>query len=570
MRHLLRFVIPLVALAGIVLVSGAAPSGAQPAGAASRDTSPVDLATPIDMEAGMAHSSAVVRVGDVRVEVLSPSLLRLEYSPSRHFENSPTVNALDRRMPVPSYSSSTSGGWLTVRTASATVRYKLGSGPFTPLNTSLKLSAGGRTSTVAPSWDWECTFGQVCQAGAATLGGGATLSQTFAGYQSTAGYAGFFIQPGASVTWHVLGSNAGPAVVSLRYYNLTSPPLAPNTSTLDLDVNGRLRHIIDAAPTTAAEPWTTFTTSVPLVSGTNSIKVVSTTPNSFDLAIDTLAVGAGGSPPPVPAPAAALGGWLRGFDTDTYNDSPTCGPGQSGDTCEAGIQPLNTDGLLDTAGWRLLDDTQSALWTRSGWTEPRPANGDLEDGYLFAYGRDYAGALHTLARLTGPAPLLPRDVFGVWYSDYTPYSSNTIENSVYPEFVANHVPLDTLSLDTDWKAPNDWNAWEWNPSLFPSPSSFLSWARSHGIDVTLNIHSSIDDDDPKLPEAERIAGNSLASSVCTNGNTNETNQNCKVWDWSSIPQAESNFAIQQGFQHQGVSFWWLDWCCDDSVVSTPG
>ena len=562
-RRNVRLVVPLVVLVAFVLVSVAGHSGAQPTGAASRDTSPVDLATPIDMAAGMAHSSAIVHAGDVRVEVLAPSLLRLEYSPTQQFENSPTVNALNRRMPVPPYSFSTSGGWLTVRTASATLRYKLGSGPFTPLNTSLQLSVGGRTSTVAPTWDWECTFGQVCQAGAATTGGGASLSQTFPGYQSTAGYAGFFIKPGASATWHVIGSVAGPAVVSLRYYNLASPPLTAGPSTLDLDVNGRLRQIIDAGPTTTAEAWATFTTTIPLVSGTNSIKVVSTTPNSFDLGIDTLAVGPGGSPSPVPASIGPLGGWIRGFDTDTYNDAPTCGPGQSGDTCEADIQPLNTDGLLDTAGWRLLDDTQSALWTTNGWTEPRPAHGDLEDGYLFVYGNDYAGALHTLAQLTGPAPLLARDVFGVWYSDYTPYSSNTIETSVYPEFVANQVPLNTLSLDTDWKAPNDWNGWEWNPSLFPSPSSFLHWARSHGIDVTLNIHSSIDDNDPKLPEAERIAGHTLASSSCTNGN-------CKVWDWSSIPQAQSNFALQQSFQRQGISFWWLDWCCDDSVVSSPG
>ncbi len=561
-RHA-RIVVVLVVFGAILLVSVAGPSVAQPTGASSQDTSPVDLATPIDMDAGMAHGSAIVHVGAVRVEVLAPSLLRLEYSPSQHFENRPTVNALNRRMPVPRYSFSTSGGWLVVRTASATLRYKLGSGPFTPLNTSLQLSVGGRASTVAPSWDWECTFGQVCQAGAATLDGGATLSQTFPGYQGTAGYAGFFIKTDASVTWHVIGSNAGPAVVSLRYYNVASPPLPPTPSTLDLDVNGRLRQIIVATPTTAAEPWATFTTTIPLVSGTNSIEVVSATPNSFDLGIDMLAVGPGGSPPPVPASNGPLGGWFRGFDTDTYNDAPTCGPGQSGDTCQAGIQPLNTDGLLDTAGWRLLDDTQSALWTTNGWVEPRPANGDLEDGYLFVYGNDYASALHTLAQLTGPAPLLPRNVFGVWYSDYTPYSSNTIESSVYPEFVANGIPLNTLSLDTDWKAPNDWNGWEWNRSLFPSPSSFLRWARSHGIDVTLNVHSSIDDNDPELPEAERIAGTALASSSCTNGN-------CKVWDWSSIPQAESNFALQQSFQRQGVSFWWLDWCCDDSVVSSSG
>ena len=127
------------------------------------------------------------------------------------------MNALDRRMPVPHYSVSTSGGWLTVRTASATLRYKLGSGPFTPLNTSLRLSVGGRTSTVAPTWDWECTFGQVCQAGAATLAGGPPSARRLPGTRARPATRGSSSSRGPSVTWHVLGATAGPAVVSLRY-----------------------------------------------------------------------------------------------------------------------------------------------------------------------------------------------------------------------------------------------------------------------------------------------------------------------------------------------------------------
>ena len=45
---------------------------------------------------------------------------------------------------------------------------------------------------------------------------------------------------------------------------------------------------------------------------------------------------------------------------------------------------------------------------------------------------------------------------------------------------------------------------------------------------------------------------------------------CDVWDWSNVAQAESNFALQQPFEQQGVSFWWLDWCCDNSTVSMAG
>ena len=68
----------------------------------------MDLSTPVDMADGMAHPSAIVRSGDARIEVLSPTLLRLEYSPSATFENSPTVNAVDRQMPVPRYTTQVS------------------------------------------------------------------------------------------------------------------------------------------------------------------------------------------------------------------------------------------------------------------------------------------------------------------------------------------------------------------------------------------------------------------------------------------------------------------------------
>jgi hypothetical protein len=540
----------------------AAAAGAGGSGAASSDSSPVDLTTPVDMANGPARPSAVVRAGDARIEVLSPTLLRLEYSPTGSFENRPTVNAVDRNLPVPAYRSGVSGGWLTVRTSRAVLRYRVGSGPFTPENTSLQLSVGGHTTTVHPTWEWECTFGQVCQAGAATTAGGAGISQTSSGYQSSAGYIGDLIPPGSRATWTVLGASPGKAELTLRYSTYPVVFNPPAARTFELVVNGRVVTTLNAPLTPSDNQWADLTTTVALRSGTNSVEVRCAVGDGCDANIDTMSVAPLDSTPVSFAPTQPLGGWIRGFDTATYNITPTCGPGQAGATCQAALQPLTTNGLLDAAGWRLLDDTHGAVWTGSGWVQPRPAGGDVEDGYLFAYGHDYAGALQTLARLTGPAPMLDRDVFGVWYSDYTPYSSATVEHALYPEFVANGVPLDTLSLDTDWKSPSSWNGWEWNNSLFPDPVSFLGWAKDHGIDVTLNIHSSIDDNDKRLPATQRIAGHTLAASTCTDGP-------CRVWDWSSVPQAESNFALQQSFEHQGVAFWWLDWCCDASTVSMP-
>ncbi len=548
------------------ILAGTAPTvGATTPGAAAGDRSPVDLATPVTMADGQAHGSAIVRAGDARIEVLSPTVLRLEYSPTGRFEDRPTANVIDRRTPVPPYRTARSGAWLTVRTTRAVLRYKVGSGPFTPRNTSLQFSVGGHLSTVSPAWEWECTFGQVCQAGAATLGGGAAFGQGTSGYTSTAGYVGNLIAPGSRATWKVLGAPSGTARLTLRTSTFPVAFDPPPARTLALSVDGGPATTLTAQPTGDGQ-WADVSTGVTLRPGTNSVTVACAPGDGCDTDIDTLSLSSpGGAPLPGFAPAAPLGGWIRGFDTATYNDAPTCGPGESGATCQAVLQPLDTDGLLDAAGWRLLDDTRTAEWNDRGWVQPRPADQDVEDGYLFVYGRDYTGALRSLSLLTGPAPLPTRNVFGVWYSDYTPYSSATIEQSLVPQFTAHGVPLSTLSLDTDWKAPNDWNGWEWNPSLFPDSTAFVQWATAHGIALTLNIHSSIGDNDPALAGAQRVAGGPLAPSTsgCSAGP-------CRIWDWSSIPQAESNFSLQQGFERQGVSFWWLDWCCDDSVVSMSG
>ena len=96
--------------------------------------------------------------------------------------------------------------------------------------------------------------------------------------------------------------------------------------------------------------------------------------------------------------------------------------------------------------------------------------------------RDYLRGLADLRRLTGPAPLLPRQAFGVWFSRYFACSQ-----SIYPpllaRFRAERIPLDVLMVDTDFKAPHRWNGWNWWPKLFPDPRGFLRWAHGRGIAV---------------------------------------------------------------------------------------
>jgi hypothetical protein len=172
--------------------------------------------------------------------VLAPDVSRLEYAPGGKFLDQPAYNVLDRNFPVPPYTATISGGWLTITTGGMVLRYQLGSGPFSAANTQVKLlghPAGG-TDTAQPAWEWECTYGQVCQSGAATLGGNAALATNHNDYVSPAGFVAGYSNPGDDATWQLLGAPAGAAAVTIRYANYIGAIGGPAPRTMTLDVNG--------------------------------------------------------------------------------------------------------------------------------------------------------------------------------------------------------------------------------------------------------------------------------------------------------------------------------------------
>lgn len=72
--------------------------------------------------------------GDARFEFLTPSLVRMEYSPTGHFVDAPTAVVQKRDWPAVKVASTRKNGWLILSTSAMTLRYKLDSGPFTPDN----------------------------------------------------------------------------------------------------------------------------------------------------------------------------------------------------------------------------------------------------------------------------------------------------------------------------------------------------------------------------------------------------------------------------------------------------
>ena len=370
-RGLALAVFPLVVAA--VALGPSVPAGAS---GTTSDRSPVDLATPIDLGDGMANQSAIVRSGDVRIEVLSPTLLRLEYSPTGHFENLPDGQ---RRRP-PDAGAAVSGrdgaGWLTrARPAGrpalpdriGTVHHRQhlacvysvagpyrGRAPGLGVGVHLRPGLPGRLGGAA--------------------GGGRFLQPDPGGYESTAGYVGYLLEPGARATWQVLGAPSGPASSPCvtptsrchrrRRWSATSTcwSTVATATTLTADPNGLAEPVVDADH----RRWRSVRGRTRWPSAAGSARAATT---DIDTRVGVARRALRAQSLSSPAPWGAGSGGSTRPPTTPCRPAP---PGQQRATCQAGLQPLNTDGLLDTAGWRLLDDTQSAVWTKDGWVRPRP------------------------------------------------------------------------------------------------------------------------------------------------------------------------------------------------------
>jgi alpha-glucosidase (family GH31 glycosyl hydrolase) len=95
---------------------------------------------------------STVVAGDARFEFLTPSLVRMEYSPSGQFVDAPTAVVQKREWPAVAVATSQESGWLVVKTSAVTMRYRLRSGPFTASNLTVNWNgpAGGAVHTWHP------------------------------------------------------------------------------------------------------------------------------------------------------------------------------------------------------------------------------------------------------------------------------------------------------------------------------------------------------------------------------------------------------------------------------------
>lgn len=91
-------------------------------------------------------------VGQARFQVITPSLIRLEYAEDNKFEDRPTMLAFNRNVTPPAYEVIENDNVFTIKTSKVTLSYVKNSGSFNDKNITIKFNDGARQINANPSW----------------------------------------------------------------------------------------------------------------------------------------------------------------------------------------------------------------------------------------------------------------------------------------------------------------------------------------------------------------------------------------------------------------------------------
>ena len=102
----------------------------------------------------VADPEAVVTSGEVRFTVLTPEMIRVEYSPSQQFEDRATFTVVNRNLPVPHFTKTEDNEFLYITTDKLKLRYRKGTCPYfepnPPGNLTITMDLNGKPVTWFP------------------------------------------------------------------------------------------------------------------------------------------------------------------------------------------------------------------------------------------------------------------------------------------------------------------------------------------------------------------------------------------------------------------------------------
>lgn len=212
------------------------------------------------------------------------------------------------------------------------------------------------------------------------------------------------------------------------------------------------------------------------------------------------------------------------------------------------------NGVISRTGVALYDDSKSLILSGDGKIVPR--GNEETDIYVFAYGRDYRGALKALYRICGTTPLLPRFALGNWWSRYHAYTEEEYLEKM-DGFADKDIPFTVATVDMDWhwseNMPGNvsgWTGYSWNTNLFPDYERFLKSLHERNLYVTLNLH----------PADGVRSFEDMYEDMAEHMGLNPESKETIPFDMSKEEFINAYFdVLHKPYEKKGVDFWWIDW-----------
>ena len=228
--------------------------------------------------------------------------------------------------------------------------------------------------------------------------------------------------------------------------------------------------------------------------------------------------------------------------------------------------------VVSKSGVAVLDDSDTLILKDDKVIQ----RGKCKDVYYFAYGNDYRGAIRALYCLTGFTPLLPKFVFGNWWSRYKAYTQEEYR-ALMQRFIDSDIPVTVATIDMDWHwvdvvkrfgrdalaKPTDnmidrivyasmpgWTGYSWNTELFPDYRALLNYLNDNGFKVTLNLHPAqgVRFYEDQYEDVCKICGVDPSAHAPVCFSLKDENYLKAYFD-----------VLHRPYQREGVRFWWIDW-----------
>lgn len=106
-----------------------------------------------DNENPVANPNSTIVCDNARFTVLTPELIRMEWSENGKFEDNKTLTFVNRNLPVPKFTKSVSKSGVTIKTDALTLHYKNNGQPFDAKNLEITMKLNGKNVKWTPGMD---------------------------------------------------------------------------------------------------------------------------------------------------------------------------------------------------------------------------------------------------------------------------------------------------------------------------------------------------------------------------------------------------------------------------------